>query len=109
MIEWLAKIAFDGTEPDDDIVPRFQCLWWFARVLICKRVDRHAGKFRFNFFSDIVGKSEHRAGVTAFGIIQGLAIRTLAMSIPIILGYRDNARVWRLTQPFLDALNHEVT
>ena len=106
--ERFPEIAFDRAEADDDIWPGPDCFGWFARVLVSERVNGNIRELGLDLLRDIVHEIEHRASLTAFGVVDGFAFVALTRAVPVVLGNRDNSRLGRFTQPFLDSLNNKL-
>ena len=79
-----------------------------AGVLVSECVDGDIREIAPDFFRHIIYEGKHGSGVTAFGIVNRFAIRTLARAKPVVLRNGNDRRIRRFAQPFLDSVNHEI-
>src|SRR5580765_6663647 len=99
MIQRLPKIAFDRTEPNDDVLSRSDRLGRFASVLIREGVHGDVREIGLNLFRNMIDERDHSAGMASFGVVEGFAFGTFTPACPIVLRDRNNFSIWRFVQP----------
>jgi hypothetical protein len=104
--ERLAEITFDAAQPHAHVLARVNILRRVPRVLIREGVHEHVGEFRLDLFGDVIDEIDHRAGVAAFGVVDGFAIRALTKTEAIVLRHGNDFRAGRFAQPLLHLLGH---
>ncbi len=109
IIERHAEVALDGAKPHDNVGQRLDGHGCAARVLVRERVDSDIREFAPDFLGHIIDKRQHRAGVAAFGIVNGLTALALAGAVPVVLRHGNDRCLRRFAQPLLHTLNDEVS
>ena len=104
-----AEIAFDGAQPDDDVVARSGVLWGVSRIRVSECVDIGIRKFAFDGFGYRVDETDDGACMTFFILIYGAARWAFTPERPIHLRNADDPFVGRgISEDLPDLFNGDV-